>query len=183
MIPFLASSPAPAPPMLRFTWCLNTAASLLCCHTPLTFSHAVPYLVHPSFLWLTLLHSSTTELSHHVLEESHSTPSLRAPPLGTPILTPVVTSPQHLPYYDVIYHTIDIQTKLSPQNIIHTTSLWPIKCFKRHPMEGKRRSRFHALTFKAFNGLVSNLSKYPFCPCLPSQSVIQSITVLNPFMP
>ena len=68
MIQFLASSPASSPLILSFTWPLTTTASKACSYTPLYIRpcsslSSSPFLL---FLQLTLTHSSTTQLSHHM---------------------------------------------------------------------------------------------------------------------
>lgn len=119
MVQSLASSPASSPLILCFTWCFNTAASLPCCHISLYIQSCSSLSSSPllPFPWRTLTHFSTSQLSHHILQEvllnNQIENSQRTPPLCSPILTSVLTSPQHFPYYVRLSHTRDTNNIIS----------------------------------------------------------------------
>ena len=97
-LPFLASAPAPAA-LTQFHLMLKFHSTTLLSH-----SSTVPSLVHPSFLWLTLLHSSSSQLSHHILQKVSANTQAEHPSSVLSNANPRAhpTSPQHFPYWGKI---------------------------------------------------------------------------------
>jgi hypothetical protein len=91
------------------------------------------------FLWQTLIHSSKAQHSHHIFQEVLLIPRLRT--FRGPL--PVGPSNSCLPHLNISLAVLTLphtrNTKRVPSfNISHTISLYPVKCFQKHPKACKK---------------------------------------------